>query len=110
MFLLSATALAVPSPDGSAPGLNDLEARKGCSGQRQFTDKCQGTLIGQMDSFKDWSDTFTPTYLSSTNFVYSKDKGGKCCSKKEKGNGGLDLGRGQGREDCGYCYSERCKA
>jgi hypothetical protein len=65
MMLLSTTALAIPNPeaydqDRSAHALNILEARKGCSGQRQAEDRCSGKNLGVMSSFHNWSDIKSP--------------------------------------------------
>ncbi|KAB8223028.1 hypothetical protein BDV33DRAFT_167773 [Aspergillus novoparasiticus] len=98
MVLLSMTALAIPNPeaysqDRSAHALNMLEARKGCSGQRKHEDKCSGKRLGPMNSFHGCKET-----------------NGKCCAKYKDGSGALDASRGQGREDCGFCFTGKCKA
>ncbi|KAE8363280.1 hypothetical protein BDV27DRAFT_130187 [Aspergillus caelatus] len=98
MMLLSLTALAIPNPeaysqDRSAHALNILEARKGCSGARKYEDKCSGKRLGEMNSFHG-----------------CLQREGKCCAKNKDGSGGQDVKRGQGREDCGFCFTGKCKA
>ncbi|KAF7627491.1 hypothetical protein F9C07_2227011 [Aspergillus flavus] len=98
MMLLSMAALAIPNPeaysqDRSAHALNMLEARKSCSGQRQHADKCSGKRLGPMNSFHN-----------------CKNMDGKCCALNKDGSGALDVSRGQGREDCGFCFTGKCKA
>ncbi|KAE8422567.1 hypothetical protein BDV36DRAFT_245429 [Aspergillus pseudocaelatus] len=97
MMLLSLTALAIPNPeaysqDRSAHALNILEARKGCSGVRKHEDRCSGKRLREMNSFHDCKQM------------------GKCCAKNKDGSGGVDVSRGQGREDCGFCFTGKCKA
>ena len=117
MVLLSMTALAIHNPeaysqDRSAHALNMLEARKSCSGQRQHADKCSGKRLGPMNSFHNWSDINRPLMTSSTLtlYIHSKNMDGKCCALNKDGSGALDVSRGQGREDCGFCFTGKCKA
>ncbi|KAM4057257.1 hypothetical protein HRG_004087 [Hirsutella rhossiliensis] len=92
MTLATLTA-ANPSPEDLGPRDNILEPRKGCSGQRNGEDKCSGKRLGPQNSFHN-----------------CKNRDGKCCAKNKDGSGGLDASRGQGREDCGFCFTGKCKA
>ena len=65
IMLLSMTALAIPNPeaysqDRSAHGLNILEARKGCSGERKNEDRCSGKRLGPQNNFHNWLDIYRP--------------------------------------------------
>ncbi|EQL03792.1 hypothetical protein G6O67_003344 [Ophiocordyceps sinensis] len=94
---MATLATASPTPDegsGLSPRrYNILEPRKGCSGQRNSEDKCSGKRLGPQNSFHN-----------------CKNRAGKCCARNKDGSGGLDASRGQGREDCGYCFTGKCKA
>lgn len=80
MMLLSMTALAIPdreayNQDRSAHALNILEARKGCSGQRQASDLCSGRRLTKMDSFHGWLDINRPLMtLYETNFYIARER------------------------------------
>ncbi|KAJ3481755.1 hypothetical protein NLG97_g7745 [Lecanicillium saksenae] len=92
---LAATVAAMPAADDST-SMNEaftvLEARKGCSGARKEGDKCSGKKLGPQNSFHN-----------------CKNRDGKCCAKNKDGSGGLDANHGQGREDCGFCFTGKCK-
>ncbi|KYK62058.1 hypothetical protein DCS_03203 [Drechmeria coniospora] len=93
---LASVSVASPTPDDGFtvdPRDNILEPRKGCSGQRTNEDKCSGRRLGPQNSFHN-----------------CKNRDGKCCAKNKDGSGGLDASRGVGREDCGYCFTGKCKA
>ncbi|GAB0132748.1 hypothetical protein EsDP_00001175 [Epichloe bromicola] len=93
---LATLVVATPTPDEGldiSPRENILEARKSCSGRRVKADKCSGRRLGPQNSFHN-----------------CKNRDGKCCAKNKDGSGGLDASRGQGREDCGYCFTGKCKA
>ncbi|KJZ74698.1 hypothetical protein HIM_05815 [Hirsutella minnesotensis 3608] len=93
---MATLAMANPLPEDSldiSPRDNILEPRKGCSGERKHEDKCSGKRLSPQNSFHN-----------------CKNRDGKCCAKNKDGTGGLDASRGQGREDCGYCFTGKCKA
>ncbi|KAE8140411.1 hypothetical protein BDV38DRAFT_269015 [Aspergillus pseudotamarii] len=98
IMLLSVTTLAMPNPeayshDRSARTFNILEARKGCSGHRNRADNCMGNSLGEMNSFHD-----------------CKQMAGKCCAKTRDGRFAVDVRKGLGREDCGFCFTGKCNA
>jgi len=73
---------------------DEISTRKGkeCSGQRQSTEICTGKGLGVQNSFKACKDRF-----------------GKCCANKDS-SGGLDINNENlSREDCGYCFTKKCK-
>ncbi|EFR00377.1 hypothetical protein MGYG_03379 [Nannizzia gypsea CBS 118893] len=70
-----------------------MGALKGCSGSRTNGDHCSGRRLGPQNSFRN-----------------CKNRDGRCCAKNKDGTGGLDVGHGMGREDCGFCFSGKCKA
>lgn len=63
-----------------------------CSLERQKDDRCSGKKLGPQNSFHN-----------------CKNRDGKCCSKNKDGSGGLDVKDGMGREDCGFCFTGKCK-
>ncbi|POR32482.1 Uncharacterized protein TPAR_07312 [Tolypocladium paradoxum] len=92
---LATLAAAMPaSEDGFSvdPRANILEARKGCGTDRSHSDKCSGKKLRKQNSFHN-----------------CKNGDGKCCAKNADGTGGIDVKDGLGREDCGYCFSGKCK-
>ncbi|QPG97840.1 hypothetical protein C2857_006928 [Epichloe festucae Fl1] len=94
---IATLVVATPTPDeglGISQRDNILEARKGCSGERKPEDKCTGKKLKIQNSFHNCK---------------TKTKG-KCCAKNSDGSEGLDVDKGQGREDCGYCFTGKCKA
>ncbi|RCI09750.1 hypothetical protein L249_3931 [Ophiocordyceps polyrhachis-furcata BCC 54312] len=40
----------------------------------------------------------------------ANNRNGKCCAKNKDGSGGMDVPRGGGREDCGFCFTGKCKS
>ncbi|PHH91252.1 hypothetical protein CDD83_1169 [Cordyceps sp. RAO-2017] len=93
---LAFATVAVANPmaeEGLSPRDNILEPRKGCSGNRESSDHCTGKKLGPQNSFHN-----------------CKGRDGKCCSKNKDGSEGLDASKGQGREDCGFCWTGKCKA
>lgn len=113
----AALSVGSPTPDEGqslAQRANVLEARKGCSGTRASSDKCYGKRLGPQNSFHNWY--VTRESLSGPSLVgqrlknRSKNRDGKCCAKNKDGSGGLDASKGQGREDCGFCFTGKCKA
>ncbi|OAA82437.1 hypothetical protein LEL_01982 [Akanthomyces lecanii RCEF 1005] len=116
---LAAAVAAVPAAEANAnPNdvFNVLEARKGCSGSRKNSDKCGGNRLGPQNSFHNWYVDFSAamTILAAQRLTapalpnFSKGRSGKCCAKNKNGSGGLDVNKGQGREDCGFCFSGKC--
>ncbi|PFH59616.1 hypothetical protein XA68_12103 [Ophiocordyceps unilateralis] len=95
--LTLATVAVAHHQSGDGPGLtardNVLVRRKECSGTRSAEDKCSGKRAKPQNSFHNCKNT-----------------DGKCCAKNKDGSGGLDVSRGQGRDDCGYCFTGKCKA
>ncbi|EZF31030.1 hypothetical protein H101_05352 [Trichophyton interdigitale H6] len=70
-----------------------MGALKVCSGERKSEDRCSGKRLGPQNSFHN-----------------CKNRDGKCCAKNKDGSGGLDASKGQGRDDCGFCFTGKCKA
>ncbi|KAK5994750.1 hypothetical protein PT974_03133 [Cladobotryum mycophilum] len=93
---LATFAMATPMPDEdfSVDARADiLEARKSCSSTRASTDICGGKKLQKQNSWHNCNNS-----------------GGKCCATNADGSGGMDISKGLGREDCGYCFSAKCKA
>ncbi|KAI9704132.1 MAG: hypothetical protein M1836_006993 [Candelina mexicana] len=99
-FLLATLTIATAVPDISeretaciatdSCGGDDPGPEKACSGSRSDTDVCEGKKLQKQHSFHNCSN-----------------QGGKCCALNADGSGGLPA-TGNG-EDCGYCYSGKCK-
>ncbi|KAI1084544.1 hypothetical protein F5B20DRAFT_522095 [Whalleya microplaca] len=65
---------------------------RACSGSREDQDVCQGAFLSRRHSYHN-----------------CKNSGGRCCALQRNGSGGLDVDKGRGGEDCGYCFSGKCK-
>ncbi|MCJ1240989.1 hypothetical protein MMC14_008993 [Varicellaria rhodocarpa] len=100
---LAITVTASPvDPEGALAGPNiaargaqimhEFEKRKGCSKRRLTSDVCEGKKLQPQHSFHNCGNA-----------------GGKCCALNKDGSGGIALSDGAGREDCGYCFSGKCK-
>ncbi|KAI9832623.1 MAG: hypothetical protein M1826_001573 [Phylliscum demangeonii] len=101
---LAATVAAMPAagPD-AAPALGIsardlavrslLEKRKNCSGSRHEDEVCGGKKLQKQNSFHN-----------------CKNSGGKCCALDADGSKGINVDLGGGSEDCGFCFSGKCKA
>ncbi|KAL2016691.1 hypothetical protein VTK56DRAFT_3193 [Thermocarpiscus australiensis] len=75
--------------------LPTLEKRKGCSKHRKQGDVCKGRVLAKMNS---------------RHNCYHK-KSGHCCAKNKNGDYGIDVTSStQSGEDCGYCFSGKCRA
>jgi hypothetical protein len=117
LLTFAACGVASPTPEEGIsvdPRTNTLEARKGCSGQREVGDKCSGKNWGHKTPSITGTEHCNPYYIPSLVgqrlTICSKNWAGKCCAKNKDGSGGLDASRGQGREDCGFCFSGECMA
>ncbi|RSL82710.1 hypothetical protein CEP51_004989 [Fusarium floridanum] len=96
LFLLLLPGISIAeglSPSANQEGFLKLEKRKGCSGNRLNTDECQGNRIRAFNSFHN-----------------CQSAGGHCCAREKTREYGLDVRKGIGREDCGYCYTGYCKS
>ncbi|KAK5994445.1 hypothetical protein PT974_04919 [Cladobotryum mycophilum] len=100
LFSLAAIGTATPTGERAiiaeplpTDGATIFSAYKSCSSIRTNSDKCTGKRLGPQNS---WHNC--------------KNRDGKCCAAHKDGSGGQDVARGQGREDCGYCFSGKCKA
>ncbi|KAI9724525.1 MAG: hypothetical protein M1812_000593 [Candelaria pacifica] len=97
--------LATLSVATAVPGLSERETAciatgscdifkpapaKACSGDRKESDVCEGKKLRKQNSFHNCSN-----------------QDGKCCAKEKDGSGGQPA-TGNG-EDCGYCFSGKCK-
>ncbi|KAI9724987.1 MAG: hypothetical protein M1812_000263 [Candelaria pacifica] len=95
--ILLSTILVALTTASAVPGITERdnvlvvrEALKACSGDRKDSDVCEGKKLRKQNSFHNCS---------------SND--GKCCAKEKDGSGGQPA-TGNG-EDCGYCFSGKCK-
>ncbi|KAK3293841.1 uncharacterized protein B0H64DRAFT_374707 [Chaetomium fimeti] len=79
---------------GDELDLSTLEKRRGCSGHRRQNDVCKGNALFKMNS---------------RHNCYRR--GGHCCAKSKNGDYGIQVTSGtQSGEDCGYCFSGKCRA
>ena len=44
-----------------------------------------------------------------TDMGCSQSAGGHCCARDKEGRYGMDVRKGLGREDCGYCFTGYCE-
>ncbi|KAM4062091.1 hypothetical protein HRG_008943 [Hirsutella rhossiliensis] len=92
---LATIGFASPTPDESITlnqRDNELFARKSCSGSRTSSDRCSGKRLRPQHSWHNCNN-----------------QSGKCCAINKDGSGGMDVKKGLGREDCGYCFGGKCQ-
>ncbi|KAH8653535.1 hypothetical protein BX600DRAFT_501124 [Xylariales sp. PMI_506] len=96
LFSLVAFTAANPIHQDESPALLAakaiLDTRGSCSGDRGDGDVCGGKKLQPQNSFHNCGNS-----------------GGKCCALNADGSGGINVNQGGG-ENCGYCFSGKCKS